>query len=280
MKKLFMINLIIVTAIILFFTTNCKKEKFASLPVLSTTAMSVIADNHAESKSKVVNNGGADITSRGVCWNITSAPSITDSKTVDEGGVGTYFSKITGLTAGTEYHLRAYATNEIGTSYSEEITFSTKATLPTISTTPVTDIANSSVTCGGNITYDGGASILSRGVCWGTTVNPSTSNLKTTDGTGTGIFTSKIEGLTAGTVYHIRAYATNYLGTAYGSDITFSTNAVLPVITTSMVSAITTTAAVSGGTISQDGGASITFRGVCWSLNANPTIADSKNFRQ
>jgi predicted phage tail protein len=277
MKTKNLINLIIVTAIILFLTPNCKKEKVTSLPVLSTTAISVVADNHAESKSKVITDGGANITSRGVCWNISPDPSISDSKTVDDGGVGTYFSKITGLTAGTEYHLKAYATNANGTSYSEEITFLTKATLPIISTTPVTDISNSSVTCGGKITYDGGASITSRGVCWGTTVNPTTSNLKTTDSTGIGRFISKIDGLTAGTLYHIRAYATNYLGTAYGSDITFSTKVVLPAITTSLVTAITSTTAVSGGTITLDGGASITARGVCWSLNANPTTSDSKS---
>lgn len=276
MKKLSLINLIIVASIVLFTLTDCKKEKFTSLPVLSTTSISSVADNYAESKSKVVTDGGAGITARGVCWNISPNPAITDSKTTDNGGVGTYISKITGLTAGTVYHLRAYATNAIGTSYSDEITFSTKATLPTLSTTPVTDIATSSATSGGNITYDGGGTITARGVCWGTNVNPTTSNLKTTDGTGVGLFTSKIDGLTAGTIYHLRAYATNSLGTAYGSDITFSTSAVLPVLTTSPVSSITSVTATSGGSITSDGGASITARGVCWSATANPTTSDLK----
>jgi hypothetical protein len=276
MKKLSLINLIIVTAIILFLTTNCKKDKFTSLPVLATTSISTLADSYAESKSKVVNDGGADITARGVCWSVNPDPSIKDAKTDDDGGVGTYFSKIEGLTAGTLYHLRAYATNAIGTGYSEEITFSTKATLPTLSTTPVSGIATSSAMSGGNITYDGGGTITARGVCWGTTLNPTTSNLKTTDGTGPGLFTSKIEGLTSGTVYHLRAYATNLLGTAYGADITFSTSAVLPTITTSPVSAVTSSTATSGGTVASDGGASVTARGVCWSANANPTTSDSK----
>jgi hypothetical protein len=276
MKKLFRINPIIVTVIILFLTTDCKKEKFTSLPVLSTTSISSVADNNAESKSKVVSDGGAGITVRGVCWNIIPNPSVTDQKTTDDKGVGTFISKITGLTAGTVYYLRAYATNAIGTAYSDEITFSTKATLPTLSTTPVTGIGTSSAMSGGNINYDGGGTITARGVCWGTTANPTTSNLRTTDGTGVGVFTSKIEGLTAGTTYHLRAYATNSLGTAYGSDIAFSTSAVLPVITTSPVSAITSATATSGGTITSDGGASITARGICWSATANPTTSDSK----
>jgi len=276
MKKLFWINPIIVTVIILFLTTDCKKEKFTSLPVLSTTSISSVADNNAESKSKVVSDGGEGITARGVCWNTSPNPSIDGSKTTDDKGVGTFISKITGLTAGTVYYLRAYATNAIGTAYSDEITFSTKATLPTLSTAPVTGVSTSSATSGGNINYDGGGTITARGVCWGTIANPTTSNLKTTDGTGTGVFTSKIDGLTAGTTYHLRAYATNSLGTAYGSDITFSTSAVLPVITTSPVSAITSSTAASGGTITTDGGASITARGICWSTTANPTTSDSK----
>jgi len=276
MKNLYRLYPIIVTALIVFVTTDCKKEKFTSLPVLSSTSISAVADSYAESKSKVSSDGGENVTARGVCWKTSSNPTITDSKTTDDGGVGTFISKITGLTAGTVYYLRAYATNAIGTAYSDEITFSTKATLPALSTSPVTSVSTSSASGGGNITYDGGGTITARGVCWSTTVNPTTSNLKTTDGTGTGIFTSKIEGLTAGTTYHIRAYATNSLGTAYGSDITFSTSAVLPSLTCTSISAITSSTAVSGGTITNDGGASITARGVCWSATANPTIADSK----
>ena len=72
------------------------------------------------------------------------------------------------------------------------------------------------------MTSDGGASVTARGVCWGTSSNPTTAGNKTTDGSGTGVFTSSITGLTAGTLYHIRAYASNSVGTAYGDDVQFT----------------------------------------------------------
>ena len=78
-------------------------------------------------------------------------------------------------------------------------------------------------TSGGNITTDGGLSITVRGVCWATTANPVATGNHTTDGSGSGTFTSSITGLTSNTVYHVRAYATNSTGTYYGDDLTFTT---------------------------------------------------------
>lgn len=99
------------------------------------------------------------------------------------------------------------------------------AAAPTISTTAVTLITTNSAQSGGNITSDGGAAIASRGVCWSTSANPTTANTKTTNGTGTGSFTSNMTGLSSGTAYHVRAYATNGAGkTGYGNDISFETS--------------------------------------------------------
>ena len=94
---------------------------------------------------------------------------------------------------------------------------------PTLSTSAVSDITSTTATCGGIITSDGGDAVTVRGVCWGTSQNPTTSNSKSADGTGSGSFTSSITGLTSGTTYYVRAYATNSAGTAYGSNITFTT---------------------------------------------------------
>lgn len=97
------------------------------------------------------------------------------------------------------------------------------ATTPTVSTTAVTSISTNSSQSGGNITATGGAAIASRGVCWSTSQNPTTADDKTTNGTGTGSFESSITGLSPGTTYHVRAYATNSTGTGYGSDVSFVT---------------------------------------------------------
>jgi uncharacterized protein (TIGR02145 family) len=98
-------------------------------------------------------------------------------------------------------------------------------TAPILSTVPVTNIAATLASGGGNITSEGGASVTARGVCWSTTTGPTTAlSTKTTDGTGAGSFTSSITALTAGTVYFVKAYATNSVGTTYGNEITFTTS--------------------------------------------------------
>ena len=95
--------------------------------------------------------------------------------------------------------------------------------IPVLTTTAVSNINPTTASCGGNITSDGGATVTVRGVCWSTNQNPTIADSKTTDGTGAGSFTSNITGLTAGTIYYVRAYATNSAGTGYGSAMSFTT---------------------------------------------------------
>lgn len=92
-----------------------------------------------------------------------------------------------------------------------------------ISTNPVMNLAVTTATCGGNVTSDGGLTVTERGVCWSTDPNPTTANNKTTNGTGSGTFTSLLTDLTAGTTYYIRAYAINSASTTYGNEISFTT---------------------------------------------------------
>lgn len=98
-----------------------------------------------------------------------------------------------------------------------------KDTLPTISTTMATNIGAETAMSGGTITNDGGAPVTSRGICWSLNQSPTISDNKTSDGSGIGDFTSSISGLTLGATYFVRAYATNNVGTAYGTKITFTT---------------------------------------------------------
>lgn len=101
----------------------------------------------------------------------------------------------------------------------------TEAVLPTVTTASISSITDVSASGGGNVTDDGGANITARGVCWSTSQNPTVSDSHTTDGTGTGPFTSSITGLSASTTYYVRAYATNSAGTSYGSEVSFQTEA-------------------------------------------------------
>jgi len=203
-------------------TTHCSVT--TSIPTVTTTAATAIASTTATSGGNVTSDGGASVTARGVCWATTANPVATGNHTSDGTGTGTFTSSITGLTVSTTYHYRAYATNSVGTAYGSDLTFTTVvAGLPTLTTTAASSIANTTAVSGGNISAQGGSAVTARGVCWATTTGPTISSSHTTNGTGTGTFTSNLTGLTLGTLYYVRAYATNTAGTAYGNEITFTT---------------------------------------------------------
>ena len=256
------------------FTTSS-----ATTPALTTTAASSITQTSATSGGNVTSDGGATVTARGVCWNTSANPTLTNSKTSDGTGTGVFSSSIAGLTLGTTYYMRAYATNSAGTNYGNEISFTTSsATTPALTTTAASSITQTSATSGGNVTSDGGATVTARGVCWNTSANPTITNSKTSDGTGTGVFSSSIAGLTLGTTYYVRAYATNSAGTSYGTEVSFATTngGTIPILSSNSITGITSSTATCGGNISNDGGLTVTERGVCWSIGLTPTLSDSK----
>jgi hypothetical protein len=405
-------------------TLRCIKDL---LPILTTTAVTLITNGTASSGGNITEQGAAEVTARGVCWSTTTAPTTAlATKTTDGPGTGTFTSTITGLTAGTLYYVRAYATNSAGTAYGNELSFTTAAFIcgtsslsvnhitsdgiapvdklvsygtvstplfggtkctitrnlgasqqataatdateasagwywqfnrkqgykhdgttltpswtitsinetsdwvsandpctlelgtgwriptatewatadgswanytdtynsvlklhaagylgtsagllsnrgsygyywsssqsdaansrylyvyssfsymdlnskaggfsirclkdlqPTLTTTAVTFITNGSAASGGNVTDDGGSTVTARGVCWSTSSGPTTAlTTKTANGSGPGAFSSSITGLTALTLYYLRAYATSSVGTSYGNEVSFTTN--------------------------------------------------------
>ena len=250
-----------------------------NLPAVTTFTVSNVTQTTATGGGNVTSDGGSTVTARGVCWSTSHNPTISNSHTTNGTGTGSFTSSITNMTANTTYYVRAYATNNAGTAYGSEVSFTTlqNMTLPTVTTGQVTNITQTTATAGGNVTNAGGGTVTARGVCWSTSHNPTVSNSHTTDGTGTGSFTSSITNLTANTTYYFRAYATNSAGTAYGSEVSFTTlqNVSLPTVTTSQVTSITQTTATGGGNITNAGGGTVTARGVCWSTSHNPTVSNS-----
>ena len=125
--------------------------------------------------------------------------------------------------------MRAYATNSAGTAYGNEVSFTTAGNLATLTTASPSNVTYTSASVGGTITFSGISSVTQRGVCYGTSTNPTTANSTTNDGNGAGSFSSSLTGLTPSTTYYVRAYATNSAGTAYGNEVSFTTTSLSPV---------------------------------------------------
>jgi uncharacterized protein (TIGR02145 family) len=185
---------------------------------------STITYTSAVSGGTITSNGGATITVSGICWSTSLNPIATGSHTTDGTTTGTFPSTMTGLSPGTTYHVRAYATNSAGTGYGNDLSFTTTAaTAPVLSTAAITSLNVTTAVSGGTITSNGGATITVSGICWATTPAPLASGSHTTDGTTSGTFASTMTSLSQGTQYFVRAYATNSVGTAYGNELSFNT---------------------------------------------------------
>ena len=255
------------------------------LPTVITADVTTITAVSAVCGGEVTSDGGGTVTERGICWSLTNNPTLSNSHVAIGNGLGVFSATIDSLAANTTYHVRAYAINEAGTAYGLDKEFTTheggsSAELPTVVTSDVAEITTNSATCGGNVTSDGGADVVERGICWSTNANPTINDNHVASGSGMGSYTASMTGLASNTIYHVRAYATNEAGTAYGENKTFTTlegggTIVLPTVTTADVTEITSESAVSGGEVTSDGGGNVTSRGVCWSTSPNPTIEDS-----
>ena len=304
MKKL---SLFLIALAILLVACKPEIEK----PAVVTKSVGEVTKTSAKVVGQVAADGGAEVTERGVCWSTDGTPTILDYHVKDvEGGLGSYDILFTDLVPNTQYYVRAYATNESGTGYGDEKTFTTlgdepeepgdepeepgdepeepgdepetpeqpEEDAPVVTTAEVTDIKLFSAVCGGEVVSNGEYVVVARGVCWSMEQNPTIEDSHTTDGISTGTYTSNLTELNHSTTYYVRAYAINAKGiTVYGEEKSFMTlDKLLPTVTTTEVTGITCFTAVSGGEVTFDGNVEVTARGICWSTTQTPTIEDNK----
>ena len=173
---------------------------------------------------KMVNTGSAgrnQITETGVNGNAVQLKSTTAHifELGDEMRYTGYSQQSNGLIPSTPITQNQYESEDIILHFIVE----NNAELPIVATVAASNIDINTATTGGNVFSDGGAPVTARGVCYSVTPNPTLSESHTMDGTGTGAFTSSLTNLVENTTYHVRAYATNSAGTAYGNEITFTT---------------------------------------------------------
>ncbi len=199
----------------------------ADPPVVTTSPVSRISTLTAQSGGTVSSDGGAPVIARGVVWSDSPTPTLSNAKTMDGEGSGLFVSALTGLSPGTLYYVRAYATNTSGTSYGEQTAFATLARLspPEVATTAVSDVLTTRATTGGTVTFDGGLDVAGRGIVWNASGGPTVLDNKEEAGAGLGAFKVTLAGLSPETTYYARAYASNAEGTSYGNEIAFTTAA-------------------------------------------------------
>jgi uncharacterized protein (TIGR02145 family) len=270
-------------------SSNKSNEVTASItPVLqaavTTKTVTEITATSALSGGTITDDGGGPVTARGVVWNKTGTPTLENNsgKTTDGSGTGSFTSELTGLEEGTEYFVRAYATNSMGTVYGNEVNFETNQSVSLATVTTV--FFNLTVTgalVGGNIVDDGNSAVTERGICWiwepwGT--QPTKQDSFKIVGSGPGEFNIELFYLESNTNYYVRAYAINEMGISYGETINFKTarNLQVPTVYTSIPREITTNSALLGGQIMDNGDTIVTERGIVYSLSENPTTADNK----
>jgi len=185
-------NPLIVLGLLILLIFSCQKEEKSQLPVLTTSSASNINQTKATCGGNIISDGGFPITASGVCWSTTQVPTTEGTKSLSNVINGAFSDTITSLITNTVYYVRAYATNSAGTAYGNEISFTTSpAIIPSLTTIVPNSVTQTIAISGGYITMDGGAPVTARGVCWSTTEKPTIAlTTKTTDGKGTGVFTS------------------------------------------------------------------------------------------
>ena len=234
---------------------------------------------------------GDGFTERGVCWDVTSEPTINSNKVVYTGDAksATFKIMLNQLDRLSTYHARAYATNDKTTLYGENIVIKTPAALPVLANIEIPTISNTTdkgitVATAINITDDGGdgegpdetGNVKSRGVVYGLYPNQTVDSTKTSEGTGAGTFNSLATKLKGNKTYYLRAYALNGVGAGYSNEVTFTTPVGYAFCTTIDPSDISKTTATVKATVDYNGGGTISDQGFCYGLTENPTIANTK----
>ena len=215
-------NAVRISGVILsiFLIHSCEPDK---PPLVSTTAVTAISYTTATSGGEVTDDGGATVTARGVCWNTSPDPTTANNKTTDGTGNGSFVSNLISLQPGTIYYVKSYATNSVGTSYGNEISFTTLQP-PTATTAAATSLASTTATLNGTVNANNQSTTVTfeygTTTSYGQTINAIPN---TVSGSTNTTVSANLTGLTTSTMYHFRVKAVSSVGTTYGSDVSFTT---------------------------------------------------------
>lgn len=247
-------------------------------PTLTTSDVKNILITTCLAGGNISYDGGKPVLDRGVCLSLSPNPTIQDIRIQIGQGEGDYGIVITKLKPFTSYFIRAYAINEIGISYGNELSFKTQDYRPVgLRTLDPESIQIFEATLGGETIDAGGGEITQRGICLSRNPAPTIDDIHfASSSNGMGTYKIVVTALTENTKYYVRAYAKNEKGYAYGEEKTFQTQDIrLPKVETSAVSNETFSSANISGKLLDDGGVPIIEQGFCYSKQPNPDINDA-----
>lgn len=196
-------------------------------PVVETGPAQSITSTSAQLHGESIDPGGETPSILGIVYATHINPTTLDSYGGGSWFLGVYWVDATGLQPNTTYYYRAFAENSGGIGYGEQLSFTTlpaAGSIPTVVLDSVSiDVSITSILAYGNVTNDGGSTVIERGFVWSNIENPSINDSKISIGSGIGVYNSWINELSCGMTYYIKAYAINNIGVAYSNEITFVT---------------------------------------------------------
>ena len=256
-----------------------------NIPTLDMLQVEVTSKSTAKFVGKILNPGKPEYTVRGFVYSTSSMPTLENTianVTANINNDSEYSISVTGLSSGTTYYARAYATNNLGTAYSHnEVKFSTDADkLPVLNMLEVNDVTEKSAYFVAEITSPGDPVYTKRGFVYSTssmpTLETSIANI-TSPLDNNSRYSAYISSLNKGYTYYVRAYADNGVGVSYSAnEVKFSTIAQLTQLTTDDVTDIDVMAetAILNATMSNVGDPKFEKRGFYYGTNPEPTSAD------
>ena len=262
-----------------FFIFSCKKKQVK----VATNSPISITFTSAVSGGQVIDDGGENIISYGVCWGTNSGPVLEKGNyTVDGSGKAAFVSSIINLKHKTTYYVRAYAKHSGGITYGNEYSFVTppmiSSTIPIVFTYSFTavDTNNRVLKLNGELIHKGGSEVIEKGFVWNNKGGPSVSDFKITSSDNNDLFSSYFN-FEMSTSYFIKSYAINSFGVSYGEEIQVKIDKVKPRVITQEIIEIDSNYAICTSNVTYSGGTDIIERGICWASFSNPTISDNKS---
>ena len=259
-----------------------KTNEAPQAPAVKTGAVSDITCTYAVVSGEIVKLGVDDgVVDYGHVWSLTSQPTTSGDKTSKGGSeeLAIYNSELTGLLPNRKYYVRAYAVNKLGTSYGEEISFTTLPDVMRLTTSDVADITHNAATMGGTVTYYGGNAVKEYGVCWAESASPVVAGDHKAADNGEESFSVRAEGLKEKTKYNYRAYVISEFDEVYYGDLkTFTTvhEIFTPKASEVTVSDLRVTGAKISSSVAYDGAGRISDVGFVWSKSEDVMNSGTK----